>query len=304
MKRIAAIVCAACLSTCLGCSDAPLAVAQRSSPPKPAAPAPGDKGDDEPAIPAPLGSNNPNVAPVNPTPINPVPAPGNPALVPTAPGTIPAAGPAIPGANPTVPGTNPAIPNAGPANPGLNPNLIPVVPGANPAPLGPVPAIPGANPAAPVATPPGVGAIPPIPGASPATPGTTPAAPAANPFANILSGNTTPATPPAATPPANVTVAPAAPGAGEAGKDYGNGDAGFITKPISTYFGIREQLVYDQIKHNMDIYRATHYGFPKTQAEFDKEILEPSNIHLPDLPQGSTYHYNPKSGEYEVWTPK
>ena len=51
-----------------------------------------------------------------------------------------------------------------------------------------------------------------------------------------------------------MTVAPAGlRGAGDAGKGYGNGDAGFITQPISAYFGIREQLVYDQIKHNMDL---------------------------------------------------
>ncbi len=283
MKRIAAIVCAACLAACLGCSDAPLAVAQRTAPPKPAAPPPGDKGEDEPAIPAQFGPNNPAIAP------------GNPAVVPNVPGTIAPAGPATP---------NPAIPNGLPANPGLNPNLIPVVPGANPAPLGPIPAIPGANPAVPAVTPPGPGVIPQTPGVTPASPAapTTPAA--GNPFLNLLPGSPVPAAPAGATPPANVTVAPAGPGAGDAGKGYGNGDAGFITQPISAYFGIREQLVYDQIKHNMDLFRAVHYGFPKTQAEFEKEILAPSNIHMPDLPQGSTYHYNANLGEYQVWTPK
>lgn len=86
-------------------------------------------------------------------------------------------------------------------------------------------------------------------------------------------------------------------------KDYGGGVLmSPITTPISEYFSVRGGIPLMQIKHDMDIYKAIHNRFPKNKEEFTKEILEPANIELPELPPGAKYIYDAEKGELLVQT--
>jgi hypothetical protein len=84
---------------------------------------------------------------------------------------------------------------------------------------------------------------------------------------------------------------------GAQGQGYGGG---LITEPVHEFFSMRNLITWDQIKHDMDIWQAIHNRWPKNAQEFQKEILEPANIELPELPPGNRYVYDPKTGELMV----
>jgi hypothetical protein len=119
---------------------------------------------------------------------------------------------------------------------------------------------------------------------------------------------TTPSTPPEtpkakepdAPPSSSVTGTPGATtekvrsGIGIQGQGYGDG---LITTPVREYFSIRDRIVYDQIRHDLDIWKALNGRFPKDPEEFEREILKPANIELPELPNGKTYYYDGQKGE-------
>jgi hypothetical protein len=88
---------------------------------------------------------------------------------------------------------------------------------------------------------------------------------------------------------------PAAVGMGEKGRGYGNG---YIGVTLHAFWGAREMITLDQIKHEMNIYKAAEGHYPKDMNEFTEKILKPANIKLPFLPQNHHYIYDPTSEEF------
>ena len=137
---------------------------------------------------------------------------------------------------------------------------------------------------------------PPPPPPPPATSGVSTAA-----NADQGSGSnqgTAPAAPVAEIPSANAVKAEA--GVGRKGRGYG---AGMVTTPIAAYFSIRERLVFDQIAHAMDLYKATNEHAPKSQEEFMEKIVKENGLKLPELPPGERYLYDPKTEQLMVERP-
>jgi hypothetical protein len=94
-------------------------------------------------------------------------------------------------------------------------------------------------------------------------------------------------------------------GVGAAGKDYGNGDAGLVTTPVSAYFSAREMIVFKiKLPHAMQMFKALNDRNPKSQEEFDEQILKENGIDLPELPEGQKYVYDPEKGQLMVEHPK
>jgi hypothetical protein len=90
-------------------------------------------------------------------------------------------------------------------------------------------------------------------------------------------------------------------GAGKKGH-YG---PGFITTPLATYWRSQEMVAYRiKVPHALNLYKGMHGHFPKTQEEFEREILKPNKITLPDLPEGHRYAYDPQKGELLVERPR
>jgi hypothetical protein len=136
-------------------------------------------------------------------------------------------------------------------------------------------------------------------GAPPAD-GTAPADPAAPP-ADAPSDPA--ATPPADAPPGD-QLSKAEAGVGVKGKDYGG--PGIITTPIATYFSAQERIAFEaQIPNAMKIYKAGHdNNGPKTHEEYMDVIIKENGVALPELPEGSTYWYDPQSEQLMVRTAK
>ena len=77
----------------------------------------------------------------------------------------------------------------------------------------------------------------------------------------------------------------------------GDGTLGdLILIPLRTYSKVRVTIDDIQIKSQLNIFRATNGGKPKDFAEYKKEILDPINLQLPELPPGDRYLYLPDQG--------
>ncbi len=89
----------------------------------------------------------------------------------------------------------------------------------------------------------------------------------------------------------------AAVGMGKKGH-YGNGYLGTV---LSTQWRVQEKVIFEiQIPDAMNKFRAIHDRYPKDHEEFKREILDPANIKLPELPEGQSYVYDPDKGELQV----
>lgn len=99
------------------------------------------------------------------------------------------------------------------------------------------------------------------------------------------------------------TTEKAAVGAGRRGRDYGG--PGFVTTPVQEYFRTGERIAFDiQIPSAMKIYKAEHNNKgPKTHEEFMDIIIKENAVHLPDLPAGEEYVYDPASEQLLVKKP-
>lgn len=91
-------------------------------------------------------------------------------------------------------------------------------------------------------------------------------------------------------------------GVGKKGRGYGEG---IITTPVAQYFIGREAITFQiQLPKALKEFQAIHDRLPKTQEEFNKEILQKYGVELPELPDGERYVYDPKAGELMVEQPK
>jgi hypothetical protein len=110
------------------------------------------------------------------------------------------------------------------------------------------------------------------------------------------------ATPPVATPPAAApTQVVAEGGVGKQGQGYGGG---IITEPIKQRFVIEQRLIFDQITHAINLYKATNGNAPKSHEEFMEQIIQANGIALPELPAGQTYIYDPETEQLMVERPQ
>jgi hypothetical protein len=95
-------------------------------------------------------------------------------------------------------------------------------------------------------------------------------------------------------------LAKAEKGVGAKGRGYGGG---IITEPIHQYFNIQQDIDFKMIEYDLKNYHALHNRYPKDWEEFKKEILEPGNRQLPDLPEGENFYFDGKKGELFVQRP-
>jgi hypothetical protein len=91
-------------------------------------------------------------------------------------------------------------------------------------------------------------------------------------------------------------------GVGQKGSGYGGG---VITEPVRQYFRAQEAITFSiQIPEGMKLFQAEHNRYPKDWKEFEREILKPADIVLPDLPPGDKYVYDAKEHELMVEHPR
>jgi hypothetical protein len=106
----------------------------------------------------------------------------------------------------------------------------------------------------------------------------------------------------AANPPAPPTTEKKAEvGVGKKGRGYGKG---VIVTPVASLFAVRERLVFEvTIPEAMKLFKAMEDRAPKSHEEFMEKIIKANNIHLPELPEGDRYKYDPKTEQLMVESP-
>ena len=65
----------------------------------------------------------------------------------------------------------------------------------------------------------------------------------------------------------------------------------------------REKIVLDQIRHALDLYKATEGHTPRNHKEFMERIIKENHVQLPALPTGHNYVYDPEADELMVERP-
>ena len=53
----------------------------------------------------------------------------------------------------------------------------------------------------------------------------------------------------------------------------------------------------------MKLFKASEDRAPKSHEEFMEKIIKANNIHLPELPDGQRYQYDPKTEQLMVESP-
>ena len=90
-------------------------------------------------------------------------------------------------------------------------------------------------------------------------------------------------------------------GVGKKGQGYGGG---IITEPVHQYFVVQDRIIFEiQIPEAMKLFQAEHNRYPKDMKEFQRAILDPGSIVLPDLRPGERYVYDAQQHELMVERP-
>lgn len=84
----------------------------------------------------------------------------------------------------------------------------------------------------------------------------------------------------------------------------GNNPVEIITAPLGAMFWGKQKIIFDQITHAMNLYKAEHDSIPTSHEEFMEKIIRAKGISLPRLPENHTYLYDPKDGELKVRKPR
>jgi hypothetical protein len=116
-------------------------------------------------------------------------------------------------------------------------------------------------------------------------------------------------TSPTVTPTAQPAVKDANAGSKEAkvgvGKKYSRLSKSLICTDFAALYCVRERLVFEvQIPKAMQLFNATEGRNPKSHAEFMEKIIKEGQIILPELWEGETYRYDPKTAELWVDPPR
>lgn len=93
-------------------------------------------------------------------------------------------------------------------------------------------------------------------------------------------------------------------GVGKKGRGYGGG---VISEPARVYFRVRERVVFQiQIPQALRVFKAQdpRGKGPKDEQEFMEKVIKQNGIHLPELPAGYKYVYDPQQEELMIEHPQ
>jgi hypothetical protein len=91
-------------------------------------------------------------------------------------------------------------------------------------------------------------------------------------------------------------------GAGAKGRGY---KPGMITTPVAAYFKSKEKIAFEiQIPHAMKLHKGLYGSAPASHEAFMEKIIKENAIHLPELPEGHSYVYDPETEKLLIEHPE
>lgn len=104
-----------------------------------------------------------------------------------------------------------------------------------------------------------------------------------------------------ATEPQNENLQRAEVGVGKQTQQVSRAASAIGLYPLTAFCRTQERIVFEiQIPHALKLFHATNERFPNSFEEYQQEILQPSQIKLPELPANREYLYLPETGELMV----
>ena len=92
-------------------------------------------------------------------------------------------------------------------------------------------------------------------------------------------------------------------GVGQRGQSLTPGK--IVSEPARAYFRIEQKVIFTQVEHALQLYKATNGSVPQSTEEYMEQIVKPNGIVLPKLPQGHRYVFDPQQEKLMVeWTQK
>jgi hypothetical protein len=79
---------------------------------------------------------------------------------------------------------------------------------------------------------------------------------------------------------------------------------GMLTSSGNAYWRSQAKIAFAQVAHDIQLFKARTGKAPQSHEEFMKEIIEPAQIKLPQLPPGQRYIYQPETEQLMIERPK
>jgi len=79
---------------------------------------------------------------------------------------------------------------------------------------------------------------------------------------------------------------------------------GYLGAVFGARFYAEHSLIFDSIKHALNLYWGEHGYYPKTHDEFMEKIIRFNQIQLPELDPGVEYLYDPEDHQLKIHKPE
>ncbi|QDT00131.1 hypothetical protein [Adhaeretor mobilis] len=74
----------------------------------------------------------------------------------------------------------------------------------------------------------------------------------------------------------------------------------YLGSVAHAHFWAKHELIRIQLQNQMNVFNAINDRWPKDWEEYQKEIVKPLGIELPELPEGQEFVYDPEDHELKV----
>jgi len=75
---------------------------------------------------------------------------------------------------------------------------------------------------------------------------------------------------------------------------------GYLGSVAHAHFWAKHELIRIQLQNQMNVFNAINDRWPKDWDEYQKEIVKPLGLELPELPEGQEFVYDPADHELKV----
>ncbi|MCH2115465.1 MAG: hypothetical protein MK171_11225 [Pirellulales bacterium] len=80
-------------------------------------------------------------------------------------------------------------------------------------------------------------------------------------------------------------------------------EGGYLGSVLGAGMYAKHQIIFDQVKHAINIDYGLNEDFPKSHEEFMERVIKFNKIQLPELDEGDEYLYDPADHTLKIYRP-
>lgn len=81
-------------------------------------------------------------------------------------------------------------------------------------------------------------------------------------------------------------------------------EGGYLGSVLGAGMYAKHQIVFDQVKHAINLDYGLNGDFPKSHEEFMERVIKFNKIQLPELDEGDQYLYDPEDHTLKIFRPE